>query len=90
MNGISVNWHQEARLFFFNCVTTLTIIMHFSWLFLEESRDISLGQGKEVHARRLLQQFMTEGGWYVRGRIEIYAKSAYQSISFLTNFDQKG
>ena len=22
-----------------------------------------MGQGQEIHARRLLQQFMTEGGW---------------------------
>merc|ERR1719195_1957524 len=28
-----------------------------------ECRAISMGQGQEVHSRRLLQQFMAEGGW---------------------------
>ena len=28
-----------------------------------EFRMISMGQGQEVHARRMLQQGMTQGGW---------------------------
>ena len=28
-----------------------------------ECRSISMGQGQEIHARRLLQQFMSVGGW---------------------------
>ncbi len=28
-----------------------------------ECRAISMGQGQEVHARRLIAQFMTDGGW---------------------------
>lgn len=30
---------------------------------LSECRAISMGQGQEVHARRMLQQGMTQGGW---------------------------
>lgn len=32
-------------------------------LFIAECRNISMGQGQEVHARRLMAQGMANGGW---------------------------
>ena len=33
------------------------------WSLLLDCRNVSMGQGQEIHARRLLQQFLAEGGW---------------------------
>ena len=44
-------------------VTEAPVCGIFIKFFASECQAISMGQGQEVHARRILQQAMQEGGW---------------------------
>lgn len=48
---------------FFSSIKNYWMLVNRKKTFFLECRSISMGQGQEVHARRLLQQGVTSGGW---------------------------
>ena len=44
-----------------------------------------MGQGQEVHARRLLQQFITDGGWVLLQNCHLglnFLNELYDTVSY--------
>lgn len=68
----------------FNGINLIIFLMCINCIVLKDCTAISMGQGQEVHARRVLNEFMMEGGWILLQNLHLalnYVDELFDNIS---------